>query len=131
MLTKARSLLASNRDASRLVERANKFSIRLPVVGKVPVPPPDQLAFYGGLGALAAVGLIDWPVALAIGVGQAVVARHFGDHPSAPSATPAPDDKAAAPATVAAPPRKTAPRKGAPRKTAPRKAATTKTSKKA
>jgi hypothetical protein len=131
MLTRARSLLASNRDASQLVARAKKFSIQLPVVGKVPVPPPDQLAFYGALGALAAVGLIDWPVALAIGAGQAVVARHFGNHSAAQAtASSARDDRAAAPAKAAAPARKTAarktaPRKAAPRKTAPRKAATT------
>jgi hypothetical protein len=126
MLTSARSFLASNRDASRLVKRAKRFSIRLPVVGKVAVPPPDQLAFYGALGALAAVGLIDWPVALAIGVGQAVVARHFGDRSAAPPAAPsAREVKAAAPAKAATPARKTAPRKTAPRKTAPRNAATT------
>jgi hypothetical protein len=39
-----------------------------------PLPPPKRLAFYGGLGALAAFGAVDWPVALAIGA-AAVVAR--------------------------------------------------------
>lgn len=71
-----RSFLASHRDdASRLVERAKTFSVQIPGVGKVSVPPPDRLAFYGGLGLLAAVSVIDWPVALAIGVGAAVVAH--------------------------------------------------------
>ncbi len=128
MLTRARSFLASNRDASRLVERAKKFSIRLPVVGKVAVPPPDQLAFYGALGALAAGGLIDWPVALAIGVGQVVLARHFSDRSAAPppAAPSARKDKAATPTKAATPARKAAPRKAA-----PRKAATTATPRKA
>jgi hypothetical protein len=130
MLTTARSFLASHRDASKLVQRAEKFSVRLPVVGRVAVPPPDQLAFYGVVGALAAVGLIDWPVALAMGVGQAVVARHFNDQrPAAtePTSLPAGEATAAAPAAPALKARKTAARKATPRKTAARKATPRKT----
>jgi xanthosine utilization system XapX-like protein len=105
MATTARSFFASNRDTSRLVERAKKFSINVPVVGKVSVPPPDQLAFYGVLGLLAAVNVIDWPVALAIGVGQFVVARHFSDrsdaapHRGATAPTRTPESKVAQPKT--------------------------------
>lgn len=125
MLTTARSFLASHRDASKLVQEAEKFSVRIPLVGRVSVPPPDQLAFYGVLGALGAIGLIDWPVAVAIGVGQAVVARHFNDqHPAA--AAPAGPARATAPQKSTqrkTEPRKTAPRKTTPRKTTPRKAA--------
>jgi hypothetical protein len=98
MLTSARSLFTSNREASQLVARAKKFSVRLPVVGKVTVPPPDQLAFFGVLGALAAVELIDWPVALAIGVGEAVLARHFSDR-SATITPPAGEPDATGPGT--------------------------------
>lgn len=126
MLTRARSFLASNRDASQLVKRAKKFSIQLPGVGKVPVPPPDQLAFFGALGALAAVGLIEWPVALAIGAGQALVARHLGERSAAQPAAPSAGDhdgadpaRGAAPASKAAAPRKAAPRKAAQRKAPP------------
>lgn len=36
------------------------------------MPPPRQLAFYGGLGALVVTGLVDLPVAAAIGVATAV-----------------------------------------------------------
>ena len=79
MFDKARSLAASHRDASELVREAEKFAVRLPLVGRIGVPPPDQLAFFGVLGALAALGAIEWPVAAAIGVGQVVVARHFSD----------------------------------------------------
>jgi hypothetical protein len=86
MPTTPRSFLASHRDdASRLVERAKKFSVHVPVVGRVSVPAADQLAFYGMLGILAAVNVIDWPVALAIGVGGAVVARHVNHRPAAPT----------------------------------------------
>ncbi|GAB2800773.1 hypothetical protein GCM10027176_01000 [Actinoallomurus bryophytorum] len=41
------------------------------------LPPPERLAFYGGLGLAAVIGAIDWPVAAAIGVG-AMIARRTG-----------------------------------------------------
>ena len=37
--------------------------------------PPGRLAYYAGLGALAAFGVVEWPVAAAIGVGVAVAKR--------------------------------------------------------
>lgn len=39
------------------------------------LPSPQQAAYYGALAALATVELIEWPVALAIGAGTAVVQR--------------------------------------------------------
>jgi hypothetical protein len=41
------------------------------------LPPPERLAFYGGLGLAAVIGAIDWPVAAAIGIG-AMIARRTG-----------------------------------------------------
>ncbi len=79
MSTNANTSTNGHHDAHDLIERAKKFSLRLPVVGTVQVPPPDQMAFYGALGLLAALNVIDWPVALAVGAGQVVVARHFRD----------------------------------------------------
>lgn len=122
MFSMTRSLVAAQRDASERVAQARKFSIRLPLVGTVHVPPPDQLAFYGVLGGLAVLELIDWPVALAMGLGSALVARHFAEleereeqHAATP--TPAP---AVAVAPVAAPAKKAAAKK-APAKKAPAK----------
>ena len=76
MLSMTRSLVAAQRDASRRVTEARKFSIRLPLIGAVRVPPPDQLAFYAVLGGLAVLELIDWPVAAGDGhrVGRRVPA---------------------------------------------------------
>jgi hypothetical protein len=65
----------SHTDVSRRVRQANRFALQLPVVGRVPIPRPDQLAFYGALAALVAVEMVDWPVALAIGVGHALVSE--------------------------------------------------------
>lgn len=39
------------------------------------LPSRDQALFYGGLAAGAAFSIIEWPVAVAIGVGNALVQR--------------------------------------------------------
>jgi hypothetical protein len=39
------------------------------------LPPSDRLAFYGALAAGAAFGIIDWPVAAAIGLGTIIARR--------------------------------------------------------
>jgi hypothetical protein len=114
MFDTARSFLTSHRDASDVVKRAQRFSERIPVIGQVTVPPPDQLAFYGVLGVLAGVGALEWPVAVAIGVGQAVMARHLGDTPQATAPPPAD----AAPAEPATPARRTPAKKTPAKKTA-------------
>lgn len=41
------------------------------------LPPGRDLAFYGGVGALAVAGALDWPVALAIG-GATLMVRGLG-----------------------------------------------------
>jgi hypothetical protein len=39
------------------------------------LPPPERLAFYGALAAGAVFGIIDWPVATAIGLGTIIARR--------------------------------------------------------
>jgi hypothetical protein len=51
------------------------------------LPPPDRLAFYGGLGLAAVLGAIDWPVAAAIGIGT-VIARKTGRRANAMRSRP-------------------------------------------
>lgn len=70
-------LIAAQREASREVAEGKAYSVQLPIVGRVPVPSPRQLAIYAALGGLAAVEIIDWPVALALGVGSALVSRQI------------------------------------------------------
>ena len=36
-------------------------------------PPIEHLIFYAGLAVLVAVGLVDWPIGLALGVGHALI----------------------------------------------------------
>lgn len=66
----------SQRDAVKRIREGETFAIQLPVLGRVTVPRPEQLAYYGGLAALAAFELIDWPVALVIGTGHILASNH-------------------------------------------------------
>jgi hypothetical protein len=123
MTTTRRSFLASRRDeASRLVQRAKKSSVRLPGVGQVSVPPADQLALYAALGALAAVNVITWPVALAVGAGTAVVARRVNARTTTTQpgeGTPHVTETEATPASAA----EHGPEKPAPQRATPKAAA--------
>jgi hypothetical protein len=51
------------------------------------LPSPQRLIYYAGLGTLAAVGVIEWPVAAAIGVGVWLSGRQQKP-PSTPPHTP-------------------------------------------
>jgi len=48
----------------------NSVSVQVAGVGTVRLPALDSLAWMGGLATLAAFGLLEWPVAAAIGVGH-------------------------------------------------------------
>ncbi|MGE2833980.1 HAD-IC family P-type ATPase [Mycobacterium sp. SMC-4] len=123
MWESARSFVADHRDVSKLVRDAERFSVQLPGVGRVKVPPPEQVAFYGALGVLAAAQLIEWPVALVIGLGHAAAMRRPAeredDGDSAPAAEPPPVKKAAAKKAAA---QKTPAKKAAAKKTPAKKA---------
>lgn len=67
------SLAARHRAVVERVRAARGFAVTLPLVGTVRVPHPEQLAYYGALAALAAVEIIDWPVALALAAGHALL----------------------------------------------------------
>jgi hypothetical protein len=61
---------ATQRSAVSKVREAESFAMNLPVLGRIGIPRPDQLAYYGGLALLAAIEIIDWPIALIIGAGH-------------------------------------------------------------
>lgn len=66
----------SHRSAVERVRDAQSFAVDLPVVGRVRIPRPDQFAYYGALAGLAALEIIDWPIALVIGAGHALAENH-------------------------------------------------------
>jgi hypothetical protein len=64
------------RAAVEKVREGETFAVNLPVIGQLDIPRPEQLAYYGGLAALAALELIDWPVALVIAAGHVLASNH-------------------------------------------------------
>lgn len=63
---------STHQRASDRMREADGMDLNLPMIGHVRVPRADHLAFYGGLAALAALQLLEWPVALVFGVGHAL-----------------------------------------------------------
>jgi hypothetical protein len=54
-------------------------AVNIPVAGvRVPLPSRQDAIYYGGLGAMAALELIEWPVTLAVAAGYAL-ATHDRD----------------------------------------------------
>ena len=66
----------SQAEAVEKIREGETFSVNLPVLGQVEIPRPEQLAYYGGLAALAAFELIDWPVAVVIAAGHLLTSNH-------------------------------------------------------
>lgn len=64
----------AGRRAARRVHEHNTLRVDLPGLGPVTLPPPDQLAFVGGIAALAALQVIEWPVAVLLGAGHVLAA---------------------------------------------------------
>lgn len=57
-------------------EWEKRRQVRLPIVdATVTLPPPDRATFYVGLGALAALEVVEWPVAVVVGVGHYLATR--------------------------------------------------------
>lgn len=69
----------SHRDAVDRVREASGFAVNVPLVGRVTVPRPEHLAYYGALGALVALELIEWPIALAIAAGHVLMENQHSE----------------------------------------------------
>lgn len=66
----------ARRAATRVADR-HTVRVTLPHnMGTIAVPEPQRLAFYGGVAALAAFGLVDWPVAILLGIGHLLSEDH-------------------------------------------------------
>jgi hypothetical protein len=66
----------SQAEAVEQIREGETFAVNLPLLGQVQIPRPEQLAYYGGLAALAALELIDWPVAVVIAAGHLLASNH-------------------------------------------------------
>jgi hypothetical protein len=74
------------RAAADKATRHNSTQVSMPFLGTVKLPAADELAFLGGVGVLAVVGAIEWPIAVVLGAGYALAAsrrdkvvREFGE----------------------------------------------------
>ncbi|MDP9091781.1 MAG: hypothetical protein M3N95_02260 [Actinomycetota bacterium] len=61
--------------ATAATDNAEHIALNLPLVGSVQLPRPEQLAYYAGIGALVALEILDWPAALVLGVGHALLTQ--------------------------------------------------------
>ena len=73
-------------EVARQVVDGNSVSLDLPLLGHVNLPPPYHLFWYAGVATLAAIEIIEWPIAAVLAVGKALadnhhsrVLREFGD----------------------------------------------------
>lgn len=48
----------------------NSLHLRLPAVGELRLPAVEEVAFIGGVAVLAAIGVLEWPVAALLGIGH-------------------------------------------------------------
>ena len=69
---------AASGKGQRTGKAGAELRIPLPGLGR---PDLGRLLWYGGLGALAAVGVLEWPVAVVVGAATAIVARPRGHEP--------------------------------------------------
>jgi hypothetical protein len=68
---------ASNGRTGNQADRPQRSHVSVPVIGTLALPPPDRLVFYAVLGALGALEIIEWPIALVIGVGHYLTEQRF------------------------------------------------------
>jgi hypothetical protein len=63
--------------AAEQAVRRNSVHIDLPLIGRLQLPPPDEVAFLGGVAVLVLIGIVEWPVGVALGIGHALATnRH-------------------------------------------------------
>jgi hypothetical protein len=70
--TQASSRRIRGRSAAHKAHEADHLVVDLPIVGTVHLPRPEQLAYYGAVGVLLALEVIDWPIALLVASGHAL-----------------------------------------------------------
>jgi len=66
----------TRRDAAQAAVRHNSIEVHVPVLGRLDLPPPDHLAWYAAVGALAVLEVIEWPVAAVLCLGKALSDTH-------------------------------------------------------
>jgi len=74
---KATNAQTAPENAARRIVDQHSIRVTLPDnMGTIRLPEPQRLAFYGGLAALAAIGIVEWPVAVVLGIGHLLADDH-------------------------------------------------------
>lgn len=71
------STLTRSLNGGREALRTYNRRMEIPLLGEVAVPPRDKVAYYAGLGVLAALQVIEWPMALVITAGHLLADQHL------------------------------------------------------
>lgn len=77
MAGQARNVASPHHAATRTL-RKHTTHVSLPWGVAVTLPSPEQLAFFGGIGALAALGVVEWPVAALLVAGHVLAESRHG-----------------------------------------------------
>jgi hypothetical protein len=62
--------------AASRVRQKETVRVALPMIGGVTLPRPQDMAYYLGIGALVALEMLEWPAAVALAAGHALVNQH-------------------------------------------------------
>ncbi|KDE10379.1 hypothetical protein [Rhodococcus aetherivorans] len=75
-MTATTSAATAPRPALERLREAEHLVLDLPIMGRISIPPPEQLAYLGGIGTLVALELLEWPVAVALTAGHLLAEAH-------------------------------------------------------
>ncbi|MFI6227124.1 hypothetical protein ACIBCR_07355 [Micromonospora echinospora] len=67
---------APARHEARERVRSYERRVDVPLLGEVTLP-PDKVAYYAGVGVLAALQVIEWPLAVVITAGHLLADQHL------------------------------------------------------
>ncbi len=62
--------IGSSADAAAKAVESHGTTLTIPAVGELNLPSKGTLAYFVAIGALAAFGVLEWPVAAIVGVGH-------------------------------------------------------------
>lgn len=74
--SKARQSRGNSADAAVKAIRSHDTAVTIPAAGTLHLPSKSTLAYFAGIGALAALGIIEWPVAAVVAIGHLLAQQH-------------------------------------------------------
>lgn len=73
---RARNSRPAGNDAATQALQVHALGLDLPAIGHVDLPPKGSLAYYGAIALMAGLGLLEWPVAVAVAAGHFLAQQH-------------------------------------------------------